>query len=75
MAHIINEEAENGPTALLQGYPEFEKGDGKVLYGQKGAILIFMPGAMEIGRMARRLSGEMPTDYSDLNSLSSRFSS
>lgn len=61
VAHVINEEAKSGPTALLQGYPEFENGDRQVFGKGKGAILIFLPGAMEIGRMARKLSGKLAT--------------
>lgn len=57
MAYIIAEEEHNGPTALLTGWSDFENSTGRIESNGKGAILIFMPGAMEISRLARKLTG------------------
>ncbi|GMH41213.1 hypothetical protein BSKO_09123 [Bryopsis sp. KO-2023] len=56
VAHIVEEESRNGPACLLEGWPEFENHKAGSKLTANGAILIFMPGAMEINRMARLLS-------------------
>lgn len=57
VAFIIAEEQQHGPAALLTGWKEFDNSRGQIQNSGKGAILIFMPGAMEISRLARKLAG------------------
>ncbi|KAK9846310.1 hypothetical protein WJX81_001334 [Elliptochloris bilobata] len=54
VAHIVAAEAARGPDALLQGW---ESGSTEPPpSGDAGAILVFLPGAPEIGRAVRALS-------------------
>eukprot|EP00803_Ostreobium_quekettii_P004271 evm.model.scf_905.2 EVM.evm.TU.scf_905.2 scf_905:10452-23846(+) len=54
VAYIVSEEKLRGPAALLQGWSEFTPEEQKRV-SACGAILVFLPGALEINNVARAL--------------------
>ena len=54
VAHALRAEAADGPGALLRGWPD---APSHMPPGPPGAILVFMPGAPEIGRAVRAIEG------------------
>jgi hypothetical protein len=58
-SHVIAAEAAHGPLALLRGWPGLDDapdGGTSELEGP-GAILVFLPGALEIAKAQRQLEG------------------
>ncbi|KAF5826172.1 hypothetical protein DUNSADRAFT_4424, partial [Dunaliella salina] len=63
MTYIVEQQQEQGAAACMDGWQEGLQGLKKIKNDQVsagGAILVFLPGAPEIGRAARALSGHQP---------------
>jgi ATP-dependent RNA helicase DHX57 len=57
--HVVTEEREHGPWALLDGWQGLDDrpSEGNSALEGHGAILVFLPGSIEISKMQRQLAG------------------